>query len=71
MFSLSSGSISLVLIHASSISFASISVVSLALNARMFASFHLLAPLAVSASTHSAARIPLILFAAMLTPVPV
>jgi len=41
------------------------------LSASTFASFHLRAPAAVSASRQSAARTPGILFAAMLTPVPV
>ena len=40
-------------------------------SASTLASFHLRAPRAVSASTHSAARTPGTLFAAMLTPVPV
>src|SRR3990172_4211803 len=61
----------LALNHASIISFAIIGEVSLRLIANTFASFHLRAPLAVSASAHKAALIPGTLFAAMLTPVPV
>lgn len=57
--------------HASSISLAMIGEVSLRLIASTFASFHFLAPRAVSASAHNAALIPGTLFAAMLTPVPV
>ena len=41
------------------------------LKAKTFASFHFLAPAAVSESLHSAALIPLNLFAAILAPVPV
>jgi hypothetical protein len=41
------------------------------LRASTFASFHLLAPAAVSASPHSAARTPFTLLAAIETPVPV
>jgi len=57
--------------NASTISRATSSEVSLIPSARMFASFHRLAPRAVSASVQSAALAPGTLFAVIETPVPV
>src|SRR3954452_15005410 len=57
--------------HASRISSSRAGLVVRSDNASTFASFHLRAPRAVSASPHSAARTPGTLFAAIDAPVPV
>src|ERR1700687_6025009 len=66
-----SASSGLVSNHASQISLATASGVARRLNTSTLASFQRRAPLAVSASAHSAARIPGTLLAAIETPVPV
>src|SRR3954454_620439 len=72
MFSTSSGSLlGSALNHASRISSSTALLVRRSDKARTFASFHLRAPRAVSASSHNAARTPATLFAAIDAPVPV